>query len=981
MKKSTRLIALILTLALAFGCISFGTFADESAPVTQNTITSEEELPVGGTLTIDQLKALVPEGDQVKMTTAKSKSDVGVSGDNFTTVTSASDSTSKVLKFIPGGTADKHITIGYNKVGSKSIEEVAQNDYNNGHMGKSFVLSFDLCLDKWEPTSNRPLSIFMIGVSQKYKKDNSTYQVTTFSVKMDGTIYAREGGTVINEKLLHLPIGGAFNEAGNFVGTMTRITQFVDPVANTVDLYINGELAIDDAVFAADPSQFAGFNITLKDGTAYTTTKTDCVLGSVRMLQTSASSVNLIGYAFDNLAIYYADRNLECKHSYIPGPHTHDLEKNALLVEYVCKTCGDVKLMETAMQLDALGRCVACMDGLNTNVNAWHDVDVISEFITASGVAKADIVTVWDGSTMPPNSKDNVQNLHIVTDESGNAYVSHGKTYNPDGLTTGLDSFIAIQTGLTSKYVISGLKDGTAKTGDFVIQLDFRLEEGYRDYAEKNPDKTLNILRFSSYLNDNDSSTEDTVEVLAQTSGDSSVQPNVPVIRNGKIQAGGNDRYELPYGEFVTCAYHAHPAENTYDVYVNGELIAEGLTFINENSAEYNRTHFKYDTGKTDENGDPIYYETGVKDFVLGWVRPFNNGVDVPDYYLYSYDNAFVYYSDEYVSDYSKHEMEVKTVTDLGNGYHEITYMCDDCHVSNKVVAKGKALSGNGMNAVVLGKGADLGEYIGFDLYAEIDTATIAAPDAAMVISVGDTEYTYPLAEQKRDAGSGVYVFRTELTSIEMCKDITAKIVTASGETGVYATSFAAYAEELIAATDDVELDELLYATLSYGAYAQEYFAAYRGLEFTCAPTKYYSVEKLAEADAALTALPEISDGSELITPYAASLVLESTVTVKVYFKGDAASVTLGGKELEITEAGELSYVLVEGIMPHGFGEEFILTLTDSEGGADTLTLSVLDCAAMIVDRDATDATGEAFKNLARALYFYNETAKAYVNN
>ena len=965
MKKSTRLIAFILTLALTFGCISFGTFAEE---VQEAAVQTVQELPKGGIKTVGELKeeqAIEPillnpidgvtddiktqkDGDKAGFTTKYNYGTAFTKGadGNYVSMVKTDSSTAK-----DNGSYDYYFAVDNAKGKNYATAESNFEKY----AGKSFVISMDIKLSDAETWGDgqKSLGLFTLTTPLRTDKASATLKPQLLRIAPDGSL------------IYNVADASDTRTAANTVSReeFTTVAVFVRPVDNEYDVYVDGELLVEGATFmtSADEILLVG-----REEDAGKGSTANFIPGSVRLMQgTKALTADVLD--FDNFKFYYADYYFECTHSFeeLDG-HNHDLDNGFVSGDYVCEDCALALRKQVPLEFDELGRCTVCAENLLAETYLHHDTDTTTKLITDNG---GEVIKAFDGTNADKIQGEGI-NHHVMTDSFGNAFVSVGKTTD----TASTATYNQIFAG--NSVSIDMLKNNTAKKGDFVVQLDIKLEEGYKSYAAANPNKDYHIIETCTYVNDNDGAT-DTVNVLTAISKNSSVRPSTLDIRNGYIRIDGENVCTLSYDEYATLAYHAHPETNTVDVYVNGVCVAEGKTFIPEGT-NYNRIHFKYDTGTKDANGEPIYYETGIKDFVLGWVRVISSPVESPDAYYFSYDNAFVYYSDEYADDYSKHQIELKSVTDLGNGYQQITYECDVCHAKNDVLAKGKTLVGEDIGALMLAKGADLGEYVGFELFAEIDDATLAAQDAVMVISVGDREYSYPLSGMKRDKETYAYVFRAELTAVEMCDEISAKIVAAAGETTAYTTSFSLYAEELINATDNAALKTLLYATLTYGAYAQDYFAAYKGASYENAPVKYYTEEQLAAADAKLTNLPVIENGSDTITPYSVSLVLESTLSVNIFFSGNAAGATADGTALEILPSGKMNVVTVSGITPKGFANDVVVTLTDADGNSDTVTLSVLDCAALVVDSADTSAE---FKNLARALYFYNEAAKAYVNN
>ena len=960
MKKSTKVISLFLALALVFGSLSIGAFASESNVMQATDANVTETLPNGGIKPISELEnhpdieaiffnAIENVSEDVKHqteTTAgfSSKYNYGSAfkkgaDGSYITISATTSDTAK-----SNGTLDYYF-VAKNAKGDGYANAKANFDE---YAGRSFVVSVDIKLSENESWGSLDkLNLFTFTSSLRTDKGTTTLKTTLLQATPETQlIYNRINNIDTRTK----------------VGTLSRerfvtVAAFVDPVSNTYDVYIDGVKLVEDAIFMTSANDIALCGRAEDAGNGSTA---NYIPQSARLLSsTKAISEKVLD--FDNFKFYYADYYVECAHDFKESKeHTHDFENGLIYHHYKCEVCKCEVSLNDNLTYDAAGRCSACIENLNQNSYVAHDTATTSKLITAAG---GEIVAAYDGAKHEKVQGADI-NQHFLTDSFGNAYVSAGKTTDVTSTNTYNQFFGGNEVDL------SKLVNGTAKKGDFVIQFDIRFEEGYKAYAEANPKAYYNLMELCSYVNDGDGADTDNVAKITELVRNSSVRGSLIQLKNGEYIVGGKNLGKIKYGEYVTLSYHAHPETNSVDFYIDGVLVTSEIKLVPDGT-NFNRIHFKYDTGKKDDQGNAILYETGPRDFVLGWVRLCSSPINSPDAYFFSYDNAYIYYTDEFADDYSKHTTDLTGIEAVENGYAVMTYSCDTCNHDYKVYAKAKVLNSD---AVILAKQGYLGEEIGFKLYTEIKPELINTTGAKMVIEVGKERFEYALENAERTAYG--YAFPVEFTSTRMADSINAFIETENGTSEVYNTSFAEYATELMNSTSDNALKALLKATLTYGAYAREYFAAYRGTTFLGTVEKFMDTEALLGAN--LTTTPELVNGSAKINPVSASLVLESTVKIRIFFTGEAQSVTLGENELEIENNGQYNVVTIEGIVPAALDNDYTVIFTDSEGEADTVTLSVIDCATLVVE---SAQMGEEFKNLARALYFYNEAAKAYAES
>lgn len=431
------------------------------------------------------------------------------------------------------------------------------------------------------------------------------------------------------------------------------------------------------------------------------------------------------------------------------------------------------------------------------------------------------------------------------------------------------------------------------------------------------------------------------------------------------VSSGKTSEKALSRDKFSNVALFIDPVKNFTKVYLDGELVIEG-TYLSANDIK-NLT-FTIEESNIVAKGGESYIPGIIRLFQKTYSAGFT-GADV------AYDNAMVYFADEYYGAATRHKADLQGASANEDGTSDLYYFCDICGLESTVTSTGKVIDAGAADAdfVVLGRQGSLGENIGFKLYTEIGAAAMADKSAKIVLSVGDTVTEYPVSMLRRIGGS--FVLPINFATTEMTKTISAKLVTSAGETAAYETTFEEYAKALIATSSDEKLINLVKATLSLGAYAQDYFGELYGGEYPTPPEKYYEKAALEEADALLAAAYafNMDDQSASVDALSATLVLDDKTTVKVFFSGEATGVTVNGEAAQIVKSGDKSFVKIEELLPHELGDKIVVVITSADGFV-TINLSVLDLAHLVVTGDMSDA----FKNVARSLYYYCKCAEAY---
>ena len=196
-----------------------------------------------------------------------------------------------------------------------------------------------------------------------------------------------------------------------------------------------------------------------------------------------------------------------------------------------------------------------------------------------------------------------------------------------------------------------------------------------------------------------------------------------------------------------------------------------------------------------------------------------------------------------------------------------------------------------------------------------------------------------------------------------------------------YTYSIAKYVDAINASSASAKMKNLSLAVRNYGIFAQRYF------------DYHTSLIPAADFDAAIDSISNISAAD--LAPYAAqvsgtkpaglasgsaSFVCESSseLRLNLTFSGVAAddfTYTIDGQNTRIRTEGSTTYLALSNIMAKDLDK--FHTFTISRGGK-TLTLKA---CGLTYAQGAISGTDIPLKNLSKALYNYNQAAKAYFAN
>ena len=250
---------------------------------------------------------------------------------------------------------------------------------------------------------------------------------------------------------------------------------------------------------------------------------------------------------------------------------------------------------------------------------------------------------------------------------------------------------------------------------------------------------------------------------------------------------------------------------------------------------------------------------------------------------------------------------------------------------------------------------------------------------AYMKFTVNGKDQKVMLKDASRDE-DGNYVFRCDVVAKEMADTITAQMYREEYEPvgQVHKYSVREYADHILKNSGDYSKQtvDLVKAMLNYGAASQNYFN-YRTKDLA---NSILEPEEQMGVSTFVT-IPYIKEGD--ISPARVSLTLNSTLTMKLYFKTeDVKNYTFKYRRntLPMTTSGEYTIVTIDGINATQFSSGLSIKYTDENAVEKTLKYAPCNYAYIVLNQSDAAITPQ-LKNVVRALYKFSDAAIKYTSS
>jgi hypothetical protein len=213
-------------------------------------------------------------------------------------------------------------------------------------------------------------------------------------------------------------------------------------------------------------------------------------------------------------------------------------------------------------------------------------------------------------------------------------------------------------------------------------------------------------------------------------------------------------------------------------------------------------------------------------------------------------------------------------------------------------------------------------------------------------------------------------VLRVPVSATQMTDTITLCVVPGDRNNEKNSFTVLEYCKSILDNSEHASYHALVKELLNYGRKAQEYFE--------------YNLDKKVDddviADAGQQAVPAaettlaLSNASDVLQCYGASLVYRDKIALRVYFEGSLEGCSFAATSGSPVVNVEGGYVEIADIVPQDFDKAVTLTVTDAQNGTVSVTYCPMDYIVRMSQK-GSDTT----KALVKALYNYHLVAKAYV--
>lgn len=299
--------------------------------------------------------------------------------------------------------------------------------------------------------------------------------------------------------------------------------------------------------------------------------------------------------------------------------------------------------------------------------------------------------------------------------------------------------------------------------------------------------------------------------------------------------------------------------------------------------------------------------------------------------------------------------------------------VCEHSYVNNKCEICGFV---NDNVSRIEGYSISLGGNIAVNFYISLDDSITDDADAKVVFTLPKNTIHTVSVKDAEVTDAGYYVFTCEVNALQMTESIKAQVIATDYESEIHSYSVVEYAEKLLkeAAEGNTEYADaapLVKAMLNYGANSQIHF----GYNTENLANSILSDEDKVLQDTSLIAyMPKVTGKEAGVRAYSASLTLNSETELNIYFAIDnednIPEFFVNGESAIPVKVGNYYRIKISDIPAQNLDKEYVVTV----GG---LTVKY---SAMSYGYKAMLTQSDTVKNVIRAMYAYNQLAKAYLN-
>ena len=402
--------------------------------------------------------------------------------------------------------------------------------------------------------------------------------------------------------------------------------------------------------------------------------------------------------------------------------------------------------------------------------------------------------------------------------------------------------------------------------------------------------------------------------------------------------------------------------------YLETIIILNGVTTIENNAFEYS---------------DNIKSVTVPSSVTSMGDHPFGDGLNLTD--IYSYTDPTVWISFSYGTGYNE-ETKLHVPENMVDSYRSVLNQDSTLITGNNIIgdAKGEGMVNTGVGVHLYGYSLSLAGDISVNFWMKLDSEYLV-DDNYMLFAVNGQTQTVKVKDASI-GNDGIRLFPCGVAAKEMTDVITAQFCLADGTpAGIgYTYTVREYADYILTHEGySGSAKNLVKAMLNYGATSQIYFN--------------YKTDSLANSVLSPDdRVVEIMDYREIvhkqnqpgpnqIKPEQVSLVLKSTVSLKLYF--DAADVQdyvirRRGQTLEKTISGNFTIVQTDGITASELNSGVVLDFYDADDVfLGSMVYSPAKYCKLVLYQPTGPVYTEELKRVVTALYKYSKAAEYYIQH
>ena len=361
----------------------------------------------------------------------------------------------------------------------------------------------------------------------------------------------------------------------------------------------------------------------------------------------------------------------------------------------------------------------------------------------------------------------------------------------------------------------------------------------------------------------------------------------------------------------------------------------------------------------------------------IGDSQPFGNGDNLKDIYSYSEPESWVTFS--YGSSYSA-STKLHVPEDMVDSYRSSLNPESTLISASNLIgdAQGEAAINTGAGVHLYGYNLSLAGDVGVNFWFKIDE-TCLADDNYIKFTVNDKEETITVSEAANASG-GFKVFRCGIVAKEMTDVITAQFYLANGtEVGsAYTYTVREYADYILAHDDYSQYAKtLVKAMLNYGACSQKYFE----YQTNSLANSVLPEDERYPGIASPNGIVFTTEGPGYMKPAQVSLLLKSTVTLRLYFNASEATGKVfkcGDEVLPAVKSGQYVVVTVEGISALQLCSDVSIDVYENNTKLGTVKYCPAKYCKMVVGHDNDEVFTDDLKRVVSSLYYFSKAAENY---